>query len=346
MSQEAGRSGAKCLVWDLDDTLWQGTLLEGDDLALTPGVREVIEELDGRGILQSVASRNDHDPAWARLTEFGLAGYFLHPQIGWASKSQSIRTIADLLGIGVDTIVLVDDQAFERDEVRYSLPEVRTVDAADIGELLGMDALRPRFITDESAMRRRIYQAEIRRDQGAEEFPGTREEFLATLGMSMRIRAAGELDLRRAEELTIRTNQLNTTGRTYSYEELRALCTAPDHRLLVAELADRYGSSGTIGLALIGCDPGEWLVKLLITSCRVLSRGAGGIMISHILQAAEREGVRLRARFVANDRNRMMYVTYRFHGFREIGAEGDRILLEHDLKNIRPYPRYVTVETA
>jgi FkbH-like protein len=336
----------KCVVWDLDDTLWKGTLLEGDDLILTPGVKDVIQELDNCGILQSIASKNDYDAAWAKLSTFGLDEFFLYPQIGWADKSQSIKAIAGALQIALDSLAFVDDQAFERDEVRYYLPEVRTIDAADIGELLDMSAMQPRLVTDESRLRRRMYQADIRRRQSEDEFPGGREAFLETLGMCITIRVASELDLRRAEELTIRANQLNTTGRPYSYDVLSRLSNSPDHLLLVADMEDRYGPSGTIGLALIGQESDVWLVKLLIMSCRVITRGVGGIMISYILQLAKRSGVRLLAEFVANNRNRMMYVTYKFHGFYEIGGQDNFILLKHDLESIRPFPGYVRVCSA
>ena len=90
------------------------------------------------------------------------------------------------------------------------------------------------------------------------EFVGTNEEFLATLGMIFTIAPAGEEDLQRAEELTVRTNQLNSTGYTYSYEELDALRESPDHLLLVATLADRFGSYGKIGLALVEKGEPDW----------------------------------------------------------------------------------------
>jgi FkbH-like protein len=333
----------KCVVWDLDDTLWQGTLLEGDALVLTPGVKETILELDNRGIVQSIASKNDHAAAWERLTAYGLGEYFLHPQIGWANKSDSLRTIAERLGLGLSAFAFVDDQPFERDEVRFSLPDVMTIDAADIGRLLHLPALQPRFVTSESKLRRQMYQADHWRKLAEEEFAGTREDFLATLATVITIRAAREEDLRRAEELTIRTNQLNTTGRTYSHAELHALLNSRDHLVLVAELEDRYGKSGTIGLALIERGPDCWLVKLLIMSCRVVSRGIGGIMLSHILHSAKQSGVTLRALFVANDRNRMMYVTYKFNGFVEVGEQDGSTVLEHPLESIRPFPAHVTV---
>lgn len=114
-----------------------------------------------------------------------------------------------------------------------------------------MPGMRPRFITNESKVRRKMCQADILRNRSQKTSPGTSEEFLGTLGMCVTIRAAREADLQRAEELTIRTNQLNTTGRTYSYEELRTLLDSRNHLLLVVNLEDRYGSSGTVGLALI-----------------------------------------------------------------------------------------------
>jgi FkbH-like protein len=338
-------TGIKCVVWDLDDTLWQGTLLEGDDLVLTPGVKDVVQELDNRGILQSVVSKNDHDAALQKLAVFGLDEYFLHPQINWENKSDSIQSIANELGIGLDTFAFVDDQAFERDEVRHFLPEVTTIAAADIGKLLEMPGMRPRFVTNESKIRRKMCQADILRNRSQRAFPGTSEEFLGTLGMCVTIRAAREVDLQRAEELTIRTNQLNTTGRTYSYEELRTLVDSRSHLLLVVNLEDRYGSSGTVGLALIERNSDIWNVKLLIMSCRVMTRGLGGILMSYILQSADRSGVKLCAEFIPTERNRMMYVAYKLNGFREVTERPGYILLQHDLQRIKPFPAYVTVRS-
>lgn len=340
---ETEKSAIKCVVWDLDNTLWQGTLLEGDDIVLAPGAMSVIQALDHRGILQSIASKNDFDTAWGKLMALGVSEYFLYPQIGWANKSDSIKTIAEQLGVGLSSFALVDDQVLERDEVRHYLPEVATIDAADIGKLLGMARMQPRFVTGESKMRRKMYQADIRRKQFEGEFPGDKQEFLETLGMCLTIRIASELDLRRAEELTIRTNQLNTTGRTYSYEELKRLLNSRDYLLLVAELEDRYGSSGTIGLALVERRADVWLIKLLIMSCRVMTRGVGNIIISYVLESAKRSGVRMFAEFVATSLNRMMYVTYKFQGFYEVREDESSILLEHDLKTIRPYPGHITV---
>ncbi|HYH80304.1 MAG TPA: hypothetical protein VEX86_10915, partial [Longimicrobium sp.] len=142
-----------------------------------------------------------------------------------------------------------------------------------------------------------------------------------------------------------RTNQLNTTGYTYGYDELNAFRTSPGHILLVAGLDDRFGTYGKIGLALVEKTSAEhWTLKLLLMSCRVMSRGVGTIMMSHVMQQAKAAGVKLRAEFKPNGRNRMMEVTYRFGGFREVERRGEMILFEHDLATIAPFPDYVRVD--
>jgi FkbH-like protein len=333
----------KCVVWDLDNTLWQGVLLEDGDVPLRPGIREVIEELDRRGILQSAASRNDDEAAARELERHGLLDYFLYPQINWNAKSSSIREIAASLNLGLDAFAFVDDDAFERAEVAHEIPGLLVVDAAEATGLPQRTEFTPRFITDDSAKRRAMYRADQARGEVEREYTGPKEEFLATLDMAFTIAPAAEEDLRRAEELTVRTNQLNTTGYTYSYEELDAFRKSPDHELLVARLTDRYGPYGTIGLVLIERGTDAWKIKLLLMSCRVMSRGVGGVLITYLRQRAKAAGVRLVAEFVPNGRNRMMFVTYKFSRFREAGRDGDLVRLEADLTEVPPFPTYMKV---
>lgn len=335
----------KCVVWDLDHTVWDGILLEDERVELRPGVAEILRELDARGILQSVASRNDHDRAMARLEALGIAEYFLYPHVNWNAKGENVAAIAQKLNIGLDTFLFIDDQPFEREEVAFACPAVRTMDAADLSGLLGRPELNPEFITDDSRNRRRMYLADMARGQAEETFNGPSEDFLRGLEMRFVLAPCTEDDLQRAEELTVRTNQLNTTGYTYGYDELNAFRTSPDHVLLVAGLDDRFGTYGKIGLALVEKTSGEfWTLKLLLMSCRVMSRGVGTIMMSHIMSQAKAAGVKLRAEFKPNGRNRMMEVTYRFGGFREVERHGDLIVFEHSLDQVQPFPDYVHVE--
>ena len=337
----------KCVVWDLDHTLWDGILLEDGDVPLRPGVLEAIRTLDERGILQSVASRNDREAAAARLEALGIGEYFLYPQINWGAKGENVREIARRLNIGLDTFLFVDDQPFEREEVCHACPEVRVLDASEVGSLLEMPEVNPEFLTEDSRNRRAMYLADMHRGEEEERFGGASEEFLRSLDMRFTLGPCGLEDLQRAEELTVRTNQLNTTGYTYGYEELDAFRASDRHLLLVAGLEDRFGSYGKIGLALVEkTSPEAWTLKLLLMSCRVMSRGVGTIMMSHVMRTAKEAGARLRAEFRANGRNRMMEVTYRFGGFREVERDGELIVFEHDLAAIQPFPEYVHVEIA
>ncbi|MFA6471555.1 MAG: HAD-IIIC family phosphatase [Candidatus Latescibacterota bacterium] len=336
----------KCVVWDLDETLFEGVLLEGGALRLRDGVAVVVKELDRRGILQSVASRNDHDHAIERLESFGISEYFLFPQIHFGNKSESIQIIAKTLNIGIDTLAFVDDQAFERDEVSSLFPEVLCIDAADIGTILEMACMMPRFVTEDSANRRRMYIDDNERAVAEEHFEGPREEFLSGLNMRFSINLARQDDLKRAVELTERTNQLNATGRTYGYDELDELRTSPGHLLYICSLDDRYGSYGRIGLALVEKGESAWTIRLLLMSCRVMSRGVGAILLNHIIRKSREAHKPLHADFVETGRNRMMYVTYRFTGMREIERTGDVCLLELPEDSPAPgFPDYVEVLT-
>lgn len=336
----------KCLVWDLDNTVWDGVLLEGDRLTLREGVADTLRTLDRRGILHSVASRNDPEQALAKLREFGLDEYFLHPQIGWRPKSQSVRAVAGALGIGVDALAFVDDDPFERGEVAFAVPEVLCLDASEVAGLAGRPEFSPAYVTEDAGRRRQMYRAAQRRTTAEEEFDGPQEGFLAGLDMRLRIAAARAEDLRRAEELTVRTHQLNATGRTYSYAELDALRTSDTHELLVVELTDRFGPYGTIGLVLLETGSHTWTLRLLLMSCRVLSRGIGAILVNLLRQRAREAGRRLLADFVRTDRNRMMYVAYRLGGFREVGRQDGVLVLESDLSEVPPLPGYVTLTTS
>ena len=334
----------KCLVWDLDNTLWRGVLLENDEVQLRPEVTHIIRTLDERGILQSIASKNDHTKAMQKLHELGLREFFLHPQINWNSKASSLERIAGSLNISVDALALIDDDPFEREEVAFSLPQVQCIDAATLEELIELPRLNPRVVSDDSRQRRQMYLSALQRDTVEAEFVGTAEDFLASLDMVLQIGPATEADLIRAEELTRRTNQLNTTGITYSYAELDQFSRSPQHLLLIAGLTDKFGSYGKVGLVLVECGPEYWTIKLLLMSCRVMSRGVGGVLISHVLQRARESVRKVRADFIPNERNRMMYVTYKFAGFKELAQpDANRKVLEHDLSHIRGLPDYLKV---
>ncbi|MER8903902.1 HAD-IIIC family phosphatase [Mesorhizobium sp. M0772] len=332
-------SQVKCVVWDLDNTVWDGVLSEGDDVTLRPGVRETIIALDARGILNSIASRNEHAAAISALERLDVASFFVAPKINWGNKSSSIRDIANEVNLSLNAFAFVDDQSVERDEVFQILPDVRCYDADKASELVSVLGLTNLPITDESRERRRRYQVEHTRQSSEAAFEGSPVEFLATLGMVMTISPASEDDLDRAQELTVRTNQLNSTGRTYSREQLAAIAQSDNHRLLIASLEDKYGSYGRIGLALVETGKTRWTLKLLLMSCRVMSRGVGTILLEYIMREARHAGVGFGAHFVRTPQNRIMLITFRFAGFRE--ATDEPGLLEHSLTEINDPPAHL-----
>ncbi|MET8689252.1 HAD-IIIC family phosphatase [Streptomyces sp. NPDC004732] len=343
----------KCLVWDLDNTLWQGTLIEDGDVSLPDAIRDVIVELDSRGVLQSVASKNDHETAWARLEKLGVADYFVLPEIGWGPKSESVCRIADALNFALGTIAFIDDQPTERAEVTYHHPEVRCYPAEAATGLPRLPEFSPPVQTVDSRRRREMYQAGFRREAARAETSGPDEDFLRTLELNMRIGRATDEELSRVEELTLRTSQMNATGVHYSDSDLRHLRTDPAHEVLVVTLTDRFGPHGAVGVLLLERHLDLWHLKLLATSCRVVSFGAGATILNWLIDEAAGAGVHLAADFRPTDRNRMMEIAYRFAGFEQSACPCTEALPEPPTANLQrlhlvpaPRPHSTTTRVA
>ncbi|MFF4924083.1 HAD-IIIC family phosphatase [Kitasatospora sp. NPDC001261] len=320
----------KCLVWDLDDTLWDGVVLEGDDPAPFPAALGTLAELDRRGILHAAASRGEPGAVRRHLTERRLSDWFCAVQVGWGAKSAAVRRIAKALNIGLDTVAFIDNDPVERAEVASELPMVRCYPAAEAGRLPGFRDFRPEHLTAEAAGRRRLYQAEWRRQEAEEGFTEGRQAFLDSLGLVMELRPATEEDLARASELTVRTHQLNSTGLTYGIDELRRLSASPDHQVLLAGLRDRFGDYGTIGLSVTELVGRDAVLRLILMSCRVASRGAGSVLLHQLIRQALADGRRPVAHFVPTAVNRNLLVTMRFAGYEATAADGDRLVLVVD----------------
>ena len=304
----------KCLIWDLDNTLWSGTVLEDAEVTFRSGIKDVVAELDSRGILQSVASRNDHDLAWGWLEKLGIAEYFVLPEINWGPKSESVRRIADKLQFAHSAVAFIDDQSAERAEVAYYLPEIRCYDAASATSLPSLPEFRPAVVTDDARRRRLMYKSGFEREAARESFTGPDEEFVTSLGLEMCITRATERELARVEELTLRTSQMNATGVHYSQDALRELMNDPWHDVLVITMEDKFGPHGAVGIVLLERHSLVWQLKLLATSCRVVAFGAGSVILRWIIDGAAASGAHLAADFLPTNRNRMMEVAYRFSG--------------------------------
>jgi FkbH-like protein len=271
---------AKCLVFDLDGTLWSGTLAEDglEGLALRPGVVELIQALDARGILLSVASKNDPEPALAALDAFGLREYFLFPQIGWEPKSDSLRRIAELIDIGLDTFVFIDDQPFERAEVMRGAPSVTTMDAELIPQLL-QHPLLDVPATPEAARRRLMYKTEETRQSVFNASGADYLDFLRDCQIELRISPLTAHNLERIFELTQRTNQLNFSGARYSRDELSSMISDPE-RSFVLSCADKFGDYGVIGFVVTSRE--HTTVESFFMSCRVQRKRVENAFFEHL----------------------------------------------------------------
>ncbi|HEY8934867.1 MAG TPA: HAD-IIIC family phosphatase, partial [Cyclobacteriaceae bacterium] len=229
----------KCVAWDLDNTLWRGILSEDNDVVLINHAAELVEQLDERGILQTIVSKNNFEPAWQKLKAFGLDHYFLHPAINWSQKSENIKVISKKLNIGIDAFAVIDDSSFERDEIKSALPTVKTYNEKQIVEILSYKEFDVP-ITTASKKRRESYLTEQVRDDARATFAGTYEDFLERCEMKVEaFTPTQEDDILRCWELVQRSNQLNLSTTRYSVHEFKELLSKPDVMCLALRCTDR-----------------------------------------------------------------------------------------------------------
>ncbi len=260
---------AKVVVWDLDHTIWDGILVEDgpEGVVVKPGIREMIEALDARGILQSVASKNNHDEAVAALAHHGLLDFMLAPQISWGPKSAALARIAETLNLGLDSFVFIDDQPFERGEVGEAHKAVTVLADTEVLTLLD----RPQFdvpVTPESKGRRALYAVEAARALAAESAAGDMDQFLSSCDLVLSLARLSASDAERVYELSQRTNQLNIAATRYSRDDVAAMLSdANGGEAWTLRCSDRFGDYGLIGFAY--GDPKTGLIRDFFMSCRV-----------------------------------------------------------------------------
>lgn len=287
VKEEKPAEKVKCLVWDLDNTLWDGILMETEDpsqLKLKPGVRETIEELDRRGILHSIASQNDHDSTWPVLEQLGLSEYFLHPQINWEPKSANMERIARMLNIGISSLAFIDDTPFQREEVRSVWSQVRIYDAPETAQLPAL----PEFtvmITEESRNRRKMYQAEAQRIALQASAQTNIVDFVRSCQLKMHLfPPTTEEELARCYELIIRTNQLNTSGVKYTQEEFANVLAKAGHKVFAFSCEDIFGDYGIVGFGQYRISGKTLIFTEFAMSCRVAGKFVGSALFAALLK--------------------------------------------------------------
>ncbi|MER7466109.1 HAD-IIIC family phosphatase [Streptomyces sp. NPDC097981] len=335
--------GRKVLVLDLDDTLWGGVL--GDDGpagielgTLYPG--DCYTELQRRalalrrqGVLLAVCSKNERS-----LVDEVLAGHpdmvlrpddFVAVLADWERKDVRIAALADELGLSPDAFVLADDSAFECGMVRKGLPQVGVVHLAGDPAGHALKVLDPAYFTQLGATATDAARTSLYRDRRErrrlESTHASAEDYLRDLGIRVAVAPADAFTLPRVIQLELRTNQFNLTGRTHGEAATRRLAASAAHLVLAVEVADRFGTEGVVGGVWIDRGAERWVIRNLVLSCRVLSRGVEQSVLQYVADRARAAGAALlEARFTPTGRNAPAAALYPSAGFgRADGPPGD-----------------------
>lgn len=276
----------KCVVWDLDNTLWDGIISENDDVKLNKNALDAVKELDKRGILNSISSKNDYDIAFKKLQEFGISDYFLCPKINWNLKSANIAAIADILDIGIDTFAFVDDMEYEREEVRKNLPYVRTYDAKNISGLLQSEDVNVP-VTKDSAKRRQSYYDIAKRRIDEMDFHGDLRSFVKSCNIKVTVSTPKKSDYNRCYELIQRTNQLNLSGKRISNDEIAEIFDSDSYMTHTIRVIDKYGDYGLVGVAVFSKQNEKYELQHFVMSCRAARKLIEQVYFEYIISYLE-----------------------------------------------------------
>lgn len=277
----------KCVVWDLDNTIWNGILIETDDpktLELRSGVLNLIKALDERGIIQSIASKNDFEPAMEILKHLKIDEYFIYPEINWGLKSDSLITIAKNLNINVDTFAFIDDSVFERESIKMALPQVRVFEENNIESLLELDCFNVP-VTDDSKKRRQMYRTEEKRNKAREESKSNVEEFLKKCEIQISVfNPYKEVEKLRCYELVQRTNQLNMSGVKYDIKEFEKVVSLKEYSTFAFSCKDLFGEYGIVGFCQYKVIEKTLVFTEFAMSCRVAGKFIESALFSYLLK--------------------------------------------------------------
>ncbi|KKN00223.1 hypothetical protein LCGC14_1139950 [marine sediment metagenome] len=259
----------KLIIWDLDDTLWEGTYVyDGDNITLKPDIKNILEVLDNRGFLQTIASRNPVE-VLEMIIKFGLSKYFILPQISWHTKDIMIGNIINLMHILPKDIAFIDDLIFNLTIVKSKFKDILCINACDYDKILEMDVFKGSR-DGRAKKRKEFFEDETKRLKIKEDSNST-DDFLNNLDIFLEIKQANDNEIINVLELLNRTNQLNATGKRFdNVEELKKRYKF--HHIIIGYPEDRLGSYGLTLVAI--CKPTREgiLIDELIVSCRILDR--------------------------------------------------------------------------
>ncbi|MFG1918447.1 HAD-IIIC family phosphatase [Micromonospora sp. NPDC048898] len=356
--------GRKCLAVDLDNTLWGGVL--GDDgpdgVALADGYhgaafrgfQRVLRQLGAQGVLLAAVSKNDPEPVGTMLE--GHPGMvlrrddFVRVIANWHPKHDNLTALAADLNIGVDSLVFVDDSAYECGLVRWSLPEVAVIQvgedpAGHIERLLADGWFDTVELTADDRARPGRYRDELGRKDFLASFSSI-DDYLRELGVTVRLSRVTAATADRAAQLSLRTNQFNLTTRRLRPADMPALLADPAVEMFTVESADRFGDNGTVGALFTRRDGDVLHIDNFVLSCRVFARGIEQTCLAAVLRRARAGGLReVRAGYRPTAKNRIVADLYPRHGFARVAGNGDDgDVFSHDLTDLHDPPPHVRLE--
>ncbi len=338
----------KCLVLDLDNTLWGGVI--GDDglegIRLGQGdaepeafvaFQQYVKRLQDRGVILAVCSKNDEKNAlepFEKHHEMVLRRRDISCFVAnWDDKATNLRWIAQNLNIGLNSLVFVDDNPAERALVRQLAPEVTVPELPEdpSGYIHAIEQHRyfqVLSIADEDFKRTEYYRGNAERRE-AEAGASNVEDFLASLQMAGRIEPITPSSLERSTQLVNRSNQFNLTTRRYSSAELKSICEQSDWITRTVSLKDRFGDNGLISVLLARVDDGVMILDTWLMSCRVLKRGVEDYLLNHLVLTAREQGVTaIRGEYIPTEKNGLVRDHYEKLGFTRIREVNGRSLWE------------------
>jgi FkbH-like protein len=341
----------KCLVLDLDNTLWGGILGEDgiNGIALGgnyPGkvfllFQQQILELSRQGIILAVCSKNNIEDVrqiWREHPDALLKEeHFSALRINWNNKADNIREMAEELNIGLDGFVFLDDSPSERELVRRFLPEVTVPDFPTQPYMLPVffkKTVEQYFsvyaLTDEDKSKTEQYKANVQRLQAQRSFTNM-EEYLQWLEIELTVADVNDLTLARAAQMTQKTNQFNLTTRRYTDADLRGKL-ATGSRIYTLSVRDKFGDSGITGLCIIDfVDETAYLDSFLL-SCRILGKRIEEAFLNFVLNLLKQQGVKtVQTQYIPTAKNMQVKDFYDKQGFHKITGENECVIYLMDI---------------
>ncbi|HDL01310.1 MAG TPA: HAD-IIIC family phosphatase [candidate division Zixibacteria bacterium] len=326
----------KCIVVDLDNTLWGGIIgddgmeniklsNDGDGKAFYDFQRELLK-LYNRGILLAINSKNTKEIVIETMEKHPYMilkpDHFISMKINWNNKAQNMKEIADEINIGLDSLVFLDDSEFEREVIINKFPEVYTPALPkDFSEypnfIRQLDVFDFLSLTGDDFARNKMYKANVQRDNLKMNVVNI-EDFYCSLEMKATVDSITPFQVPRIAQMTQKTNQFNLRTQRYTESEIKRFMEDSGYEVYFLSLADKFGDNGIVGTAIIKLDGEKAFIDSFIFSCRALGRTAETALLNYIVEDVKEKGLKkLIGEYIPTKKNMPCKDFYKEHGFRK-----------------------------